>query len=422
MARPKKIEKKSFQLEFDFKNSLKVIETSEEARDLIIAMIAAKNRDRSQWRGVIAIPPTSLLDSIISQFRLKTNIPLEIPFFTFFSILSGYLLNKNINLILDDMLIKPDVWTVVLASSGAGKTYTEKKISNGLNEVMKDIEFRGTGCVSSATFVDRLSEKPHGLWIRDEFAQFLKQIENPNGPLSDMKDYLLRLHDNSTISRETKKNGNIEIEDPALSILGLTVFETFKCYVTTESMLDGFAQRFSYVIAEADPTRHFLNYPLWQIDNKSWQLRWDNLVKKIQPAYYGNKDSITAFSTSFQTLYNQQIPESFYRRIMWKAHKYAMLYHVLKEDISSELKAEDYGWAARALSLHIDDAAFLIGDHNISAIERIIQSAEKLYDKIAVTKHREATARDLISGVNAIKNAGQANAILSIIKGAKKFQ
>ncbi|MBF0398635.1 MAG: DUF3987 domain-containing protein [Desulfobacterales bacterium] len=416
MGRPKKVESKNFQLELDFKGTLKSIEKSKEARDLVIAMIRSKNKQRNQWRGLMAVPPTSLLEHIISQFQENTNIPLEIPFFTFFCMVSGYLLINEINLDICGKKIIPDIWTVILASSGAGKTYTENEISDGLIEVMKKIEFQGTGCVSSAAFINELKDKPRGLWVRDEFAQFLKQIENPNGPLSEMKDYLLRVFDNAEIQRKTKKDGLITIQCPALSILGLTVVETFKNYVTTESMLDGFAQRFCYVVAESDPQRHFLDYPIWRIENKSWQKRWEKIIKSLHSQYYSSEDLISAFAGSFQVLYSQKIPESFYRRIMWKAHKYALIYHIIREDVSKDLKAEDYGWAARALSLHIDDAAYLIGEHNLSPLERLIQAAEKIFRKSMIDTGKPPNPRDLISGIKAIKNASEAKAILEIVK------
>jgi len=49
--------------------------------------------------------------------------------------------------------------------------------------------------------------------LRDEFAQFLKSVEN-QPHFMEMKDYLLRLYDGEEISRSTLKNETI-IENPA---------------------------------------------------------------------------------------------------------------------------------------------------------------------------------------------------------------
>lgn len=416
-GRPPKVDKSNNrQLDMDFAGMMKAVEASEDARGMVLAMLASRQQQGEQWRGIIAVPPASLAELIISEFRQKSNIPLEIPFFTFLSIISGYLLDRGIYVDTELGHIHPDIWTVILASSGAGKTYTQKTITKGLSDTMKDIEFNGTGIVSSAAFVQALSEKSRGIWVRDEFAQFLKSMEQDGGPLADMKDYLLRLYDNSEITRKTK-NDLFTVEDPALTILGLTVLETFKDYVSAESMLDGFAQRFGYVIARNDPTRPWRNYPLWQVNNSAWKGAWEGIVEAVQPAYRTDPGMMQqVFAASFQALYNEQIPESFFRRLIWKATKYALIYHVMRADPSPDLTAEDFGWAARAISIHVDDVAWMIGDHNLSALERVLQAAERLDQHYRQTKGRRVKARELCQGVKAITSAAMANQILAMIQ------
>ena len=416
-GRPKKVEKSAFgQMDFDFDGMMKAVERSPDAGGMIMAMMAARDQQAGQWRGMLAVPPNSLIESVVGQFRAKSNIPLEIPFFTLLSIISGFLVRRNVVVETDALgPILPDIWTVVLASSGAGKTYTENKITKGLSTALSEIEFNGTGIVSGAAFVAALEKQPRGLWVRDEFAQFLKAIEQQQGPMSEMKDYMLRLYDNATISRETKQE-TITVEKPALTILGLTVLETFSQHVTMESMLDGFSQRFGYVIAKADPDRPWRDYPLWRVDSSGWDSRWHEIEASVQPKYFVNDElMMQAFAASFQCLYNSHIPESFFRRLMWRATKLALVYHVMSGDASPWLTATDFGWAARALSIHLDDAAWLIGDHNMSPFQRLLQSAETVIANIWEKEGRQATARDLIRGCSAIKTAEQARNILSII-------
>ena len=187
VGRPKKLHSvNSAQLEMDIEGILKAIGRSTEAQDTVLSMIAAKGQ-REQWRGMIAVPPGGLADRIIGEFRTKTNIPLEIPFFTLLSLVSGYLLKKNVVLRSNLGEIRPDIWSVILASSGAGKTYTQKSIINGLATI-GEVEFNGTGIVSSAAFVQALSINPTGVWVRDEFARYLKSIDSEQGPLAEMKD------------------------------------------------------------------------------------------------------------------------------------------------------------------------------------------------------------------------------------------
>lgn len=413
-GRPRKIRVNPGQMELDLDGIMQAMAKSDSARDTVAAMLAAhRATDVQQWRGMIAVPPGGLADAVISEFRTKTNIPLEIPFFTLLSIISGLMLAKGCVLKTPLGEILPDIWTIVLASSGAGKTYSKKNISGSLD--LSDIEFGGTGIVSAAAFVMALSAKPRSLWIRDEFAQFLKKIDADVGPMSEMKDYMLQLYDNSTIERATKKE-LITVKKPAVSILGLTVTETFGNYVSAESMLDGFAQRFSYVKADTDPARYWRDYATWQVKSERFDSGWKKIIDALNPVYTVDPDiCLSAFSTAFQSLFDDAVPESFYRRSIWKANKYAMIYHALRGDPSHELTAEDYGWAARVVYLHVKDAAWLVGAHNLGPLEKILMSAEKVVKRIYEKEKRLASTREMIQGVAAIKNVAMAQQILSLI-------
>jgi hypothetical protein len=418
-GRPRKIERRLGQLELNTEAAFKVLERSDEARDLTLALFH-RRPSTDQWRGFIAIPPDSLIEKVIEEFRHKTNIPLEIPFFTFLSILSGYLLCEGVSInILGFPRIYPDIWNIILALSGAGKTYTEDTISRALSRVMGQIEFPGTGLVSGAAFISELTKKPRGLWIRDEFAQFIKSIEF-GGPLSDMKDYLLRLYNNRKIERSTKKESITQLIDPALTILGLSVLDTFYKHVPIEMMLDGFAQRFGIVIAKADASRLWRDYPLWDVDCSTWDSRWVTMTTNLHKEYFASKVGLEAFSSTFNALFNDKLPESFYRRVLWRAHKYALMYHVLRADPSCYLTAEDYGWAARVISMQLDDMAYLVGEHNISPLERMIKSAERIGQKVN-NNGKELTTRDLIQGVSSITNVQQAKTILEMVNSKRKI-
>ena len=415
-GRPAKVATSIEQTKLDFDSILSIIERrggDSQSADTIKAMLSIKG-SRDQWRGAIAIPPATLIEAVMVEFRTKTNIPLEIPFFTVISAISGYLLKKGVTVKTSAGNIKPDIWTVVLAASGAGKTYTQNRIKEAID--MDSFSFDGTGIVSAAAFVQKLSTTPTGLWVRDEYARFLNLIEQETGPMGEMKDYMLRLYDNDKISRETKDE-TIEAKSPALSILGMTVLDTFSQYVTAESMLDGFAQRFAYVIALADPERPWTEFPLWKVDSSTFTPKWKEIEEALVHTHYEADEDVMepAFRQSFQMLFSEIVPESFYRRLMWKANKYALIYHVLKCDKSQKLTSEDYGWAARLISLHVQDAAHLIGDHNLGSLERVLVKAEEIAGRVKLTG-KTVTARDLVRGVSAIKTTAQADQILKMIK------
>jgi len=425
-GRPKKVVVKDYaQCEIDFTGMQRLIEKSDIAGQIQVMLeIVRNNKQEKQWRGMIAVPPTSLLELIIKEFREKTNIPLEIPFFVFLSLLSGILLHKKIKLkIGEDRCVTPNLWTILLAESGAGKTFVSKTIEKSIKDKDK-ILFQGTGIVSAAAFVSELSEKNNKLWIRDEFAQFLRAIESPTGPLSEMKDYCLRLYDHDRLERKTKKDV-ITVEEPSLSILGLNALGSFHKYVTAEMMMDGFSQRFQYVVARRDPERPMEKYLDWDVSTKGWDERWQSIQSCLQQEYTATSElASTAVLSSFRVCFSGlgTLDESFVRRIIWAAHPYALLYHVLRRPEETRLVAEDYGWAGRLLSMHVADLSYLIGEHNLSVVEKMVRSVEAIRQQVRAKDNREITPRDIVRGIRNIKTTQQAMSLLqfAVNYGAEK--
>lgn len=388
-----------------------------DARDTVRGMLACRDRKGiGSWRGLLAVPPGTLVEQIISAFQQGSDIPLEIPFFTLLHWLAGHLLKNDVTLTIPGVAtpVRTDLWTVLLAASGAGKSFVESEIRAAIGKDEADrIEFPGTGIASGAAFVDALAAYNKGLWIRDEFGQFLKQISKVGGNLEEVKDVLLRLHDGKRIERKTKKY-EVTINDPALAILGLSVGETFAGQVSSEDMIDGFAQRFGYIIAAKDPDRTMADFPLYQIRAGGWREKWKALTASVtHKQYIATDDAIEGYRTAFSALIpTSHIPESFYRRIMWRAHKYALIFHVLTgRGHEQELDASDYGWAARAASLHIRDAIALLSQHGMGDLERLIQRVEELKAEVAKTGET-LTPRTVIRRINSVKNAAQARELL----------
>lgn len=371
-----------------------------------------KNGD--EWRGLIATPPGSILEDIIKVFYKETNIPLEIPFFTFLHYLASFLLKSNITIGIQNQIIKPDIWSVILANSGAGKTFASSTIGKWIKE---DPDF--PDCASAAQFVTELKTHNNGFFLRDEFGQLIKGIEQ-QPHLAEMKDVLLRLYDNKKIERNTKKE-QICIENPALVILGVTVYDTFLSQIGMESLLDGFSQRFSYIIAENDPARDFKDYPFYDVmSNKiqdNMQKKWSLIKEKteINKHYIVNDEGMEAFKDTFTFLaLDSDLIESFYRRIMFKGIKYALLYHILLKKESEFIDSEDMTWAGRLCTMQLKDSAKLIDGHDKSDIQKLIELTEKAVNRMR-QNGIEITPRNLIRSVNKIRTVSEAKALLSII-------
>lgn len=391
---------------------LDLLARSEDARGTVRTMLKVR-QNPDHWRGLMATPPGSLLETVISAFHASTDIPLEIPFFATLHFLSANLLARGVTLDFAGQTVRPDLWSVVLAESGAGKTFATNLLERFTNQPAMFPE-----PASSAKFVEDLAQYNHGMWVRDEFAQFLKALEQ-QPHLAELRDYLLRLYDGKTVERNTKK-AQVRVEDPALCILGLSVLETFKDSVSPESMVDGFAQRFSYVIAKRDGQRTAKDFPIYDLRPYQEPIRegWERSVGSVQHRHYiVGPAAEAAFRESFALLMpaHDAVPASFFRRIMFRGVRYALLYHVLLGKESDTLDAVDLGWAARVCALHVKDAAWLIGEHGLPDLERLCKRAEDVRDKVLRDENRPVQPRDIVRLVHGVKNVNEARALLSMI-------
>lgn len=384
-------------------------EKKNEIIENVKAMLKVQNV-KDSWRGLVATPPGSFLETVLECFENRTDIPLEIPFFTSLHYISHYLLKNKVYINFDNQIIKPDLWTVILGPSGSGKTFSSRSIGK-----MIDCQPDFPDTSSSAKFVEELVNHNNGFWLRDEFGQFLKGIETlPQ--YSEMKDYLLRLFDGEKISRLTKKDEYI-IEDPALVILGVTVFETFLSQVGVESLVDGFSQRFNYVIAKPDPKRTMYDFPLYEISDYKEKIRteWEKTISNVNHQEYFIKEEAKAgFITAFRLMCNIELPPSFFRRIMFRGMRYALIYHILLEKKTNILDSVDMAWAGRLCAIHLKDASELLKGHDKSDLQNLLEKTESAISRMK-EKGIEISPRNLVLNVFAIKNVMQAKALLSIL-------
>jgi hypothetical protein len=398
-----------------------VLQQKEELRDRMRVMLTASQATDS-WRGLVATPPGSLLDKVISAFRKASDIPLEIPFFVPLHILSAELLKRGVLIDFMGQKIRPDLWTIILAESGAGKTLTTSELRNTM-DIDKSLLF--PQAATSARFIMELAEHNNSLWIRDEILQLLKGM-NTQTYLAEMKDMLLQVYDGDTVSRKTKKD-EVVVENPALTILGLNVYTSFAREMDANSLLDGFAQRFSYVIGKNDPERPGVNYPAYDFRPYRAGIKsaWDDLIKTMpanDTTYEVKESGMDAFKTAFEMLMPPQdkVPMSFFRRIMFRGVRYALLYHLLLRKDNLEIDDQDMGWAGRLIALHVKDAGQLLldtGDGTGGKFLQMYRKIESLRDKLA-KEGKPITPRDVVINIWGIENAGQARGLLSLLPNA----
>lgn len=391
-----------------------IAEEKENGGGVVTSMLRMKPPS-DVWSGLIATPPGSILESVISEFDRTTDIPLELPFFTTFHYVAAYLLQNNINLQYGKQLIQPDIWTILLAPSGSGKSFSEAKIRESIND-FQNLCYDMAGAISNAKYIEDLKVSNRKLHIRDEFNELYKQLASESGPMAALKDTILRLYSNSTIEYRTKKE-EIFIQNPAIVFLGMTVQDSFTATITADDLINGFAQRFGYIIAKHDPKKDIRDYPFYDIDCKKWVSKWTSLVKSIKfDTYKANKKAMDAFNTSFRLLYTGELDKSFFRRQMYRTQKYALIYHIITGNgDKQEIGPEAYGWAARVTHMLIADCCDLLNKHGISELETKMRAVERLIAKFAA-KQKDVKPRDVVQYIRSVKTAKEAQGLLDFVK------
>lgn len=394
-------------------------DVAEAVRVAVSANLLDAKQDRPGWRGMMAVPPGSGIERVLSAFRSETDIPLEVPFFSFIHFVSGWLMSKGV--LLDGPMgeMSPELWTIVLAGSGAGKTWAAEAV-----EAAAPVKSNFAQPASAKAMLDNFTQ-PWCLWTQDEIAQILKQIEKSDGPLgAEAKEYLLRAYSNSSITRKTAKD-TITVERPVLGILGLNTPESFRKALSAESLLDGFAQRFGFVWAKDDPGRPFQDYAIY--DKKSivriCQQAFDDIAKvPFHERYTIGPEAKLAFETSFGLLAKGfENSKSYFRRAIYRAFKYALIYHVMLRKTSQDIDAEDIGWGARAVSLHLADMNKVLGnaENGGTQFKQLASNVERVKKWVErrTAAGIETKPRDLKNGLRGFKDTQEAATMLELVLG-----
>lgn len=378
------------------------------------------------WDGIKVIPPGSFLEDLVELFRRQTDIPLELPLMAALSQVSGFLNALHVQYEMGGALHAPRIWTVVLAPSGSGKTFASTTVARWLlREDGYCVVPQVINAASAAKFVENIEDTPKGLWLRDEFGQFLSQIQSlPH--MEQMKDILLRAYSGEAIEHSTK-GSQIRISDHAISILGITVDDTFERQIGADSLVDGFAQRFNYLRAEADPERPMSDFPIYfeDLDSPALQIifqrmrkAWLNLIERTDlpgAIFTFEPEALQLFKDSFRALFAEAaIPGSFFRRAMFSVFSYAVLFHVISGKMGATAGPDSVSLAVRMVALHLDHARRLLDGYGLSELEKTVRKAEALRSK-RQAQGIKLKPRDLISNIREIKTTVQARSIISLL-------
>ncbi len=325
-------------------------ERIESARALVTSLLNIQDSDG--WPTLDdCIPKGSILEAVDEYFWTKTDIPRELPFFNVLHYVMAKLMQQGVEIAKGSQRILPDLWTIVVAPSGAGKTMTQKALAKAMGGQVKLFP----DASSSLQFVENLQNYRLGLFLRDEFAQFLKTITK-DASMKDVRDYLLRTYDNTDITYASTKT-KIKVNRSAISILGYSPIATLTSYLTKEMLLDGFAQRFSFCVADRDDRPIVGDYdfdglpavvsPLWQ----------EIASTPFHPVYHVDEAGRQAYDKVVQLVVTRArkegIDDSFSRRLAFNTYKYGLAYHVLTGKKDNTIHTEDLIFGAKLTALHL---------------------------------------------------------------------
>ena len=406
------------QFELPFMEEFKGL--SEEGQNFIARILTLETRDK--WHGKAAVPPGSVLDDILTHFERHTDIPLELPFIGWITYFSGWLCSQDVKVQLTDgQVLSPRLWNIALAPSGSGKTFAVNQIRKDMKAVP---EMENTA--SAVALIQAIERTPKGIWFRDEMGQYLKSITT-QPHMEKAKDVLLNAYNGDRLEHTTKKD-KIEVEDYAFSILGITVFETFLSQVGTEALVDGFAQRFSIIVAQKDAKRPMTDFPIY-FDNRKMNRDDERRKKRItneMKALLGrdikgqtlgvSEDAMDIFTAMFQESFQGQMPESFYRRLMLIMLSYAANYHYILGHTGNTINNQAMAYASRVVMIHLKDTKRLLQEGGYGELHTLIEKCQTWKNAWEHKSGKKAKARDLISGVRQIKTISEANAILKILQ------
>lgn len=388
--------------------ALKVAGATQEHRSAVLAMLAA--HAMPSWRTENVVPADTFLETVATAFETGTDIPTEIPIFVALNMLAAYCLGRGVKIKIDsDQWIDPTLWTVILAGSASGKTWTINALTKATGADLP----RFPDVSSAAKFMETLEQNNNSVWFKDEFGKFMRSLSEQTS-MAELKNYLLRTYDGGLIERNTLGRG-IEIEKPALCICGFSVTDTWLDELPEGSLVDGLAQRFNLIVAKPNNRVE----PFFSISHAAEGLRrdWSAIAsRELHSEYVLNNGARQTYADLFVQAHKEtkiRVPASFQRRIYFGALRYALLYHLLLGKDSRELDAEDVMWGWQPCKRHLADAAWLLGDHNLSQLQAQLLAVEKIVMK-ARAEGRVPKARDIVANVHSIRRADEARALLKL--------
>jgi hypothetical protein len=328
-------------------------------------------------------------------FAKHSLIPVEIPIWAMLTYTAQWLGQRSITIELDEgniggpNSVKPTLWTLIFAPSGAGKTFSVEIIGSGLEGIMK-IQPPDSG----AGLRDGLLLANGGarLLVWDELGADLELAMSSGSANAGVRRQLIDAYSGKV--RKSLAGGKAEFAPVQLCLLGLTQTELVNEHFAPSDWKSGLMQRFTLVCAGAQPLPQDDTECGRRIDVApvARELRASGLVAEwgkdleaadLHPHYIvsGGADTYAHRRLGFlkRTLGTDS---SFALRALYTARKLALVLHVLNGNGSQIIDVEDMknAWDVVEVSLH--DLKYLTDQGEQQEIRKLYDVAEAAYIKM----------------------------------------
>ncbi len=379
---------------------------TENEQDQLIAMLALK--DCPGALCVEGLIPQGSFPERLCKFFLKSDASYALPLFQLIMIASSYLTQGGAALWINGLgRQRPILWTIALASSGSSKTLATDKVAEILLPKGNDTPLRmfPTGSTDAQWIID-LKENNGAYWYQDEAGQLFQNILKHSN-YTRIKPWMLDAYSHNPIANRLKgEETKLEIEDPHFTFFGLSVRETWARNVDAASMLDGFCQRFNYVIAEprtdTDMFDHFLSFCGDGID--AWKAElgevWEALCAQENAlGTYQMEEEVMPFLKGWwrglRTNWGDgALPASFIRRTGFSILSYLVVLHFLLGKSRHPIDLETAELATKYAEYHLESTLLMMREYGSDQRDQICKVAN-LREVMMADGAAKVTIRDI---------------------------
>jgi len=354
---------------------------NEEERRLLVSMLTMQ-RNPLALDIERLVPKGSFMARILRHFE-DTDISYALPLFgTIMTAASWLTQNGAVLEIAGVGKIRPTLWTIALAESGNAKTLAADRLRTILGDGCGEPPVRMLPAPGSdAQWIMDLAENNGSYWFQDEVGKFFSSVLREK-LLARIKPWMLSAYSHEPISNRLRTS-SVEIEDPAFTFFGLSVFSTWHEDIDAVSMLDGFCQRPNYVLAAERPDTsmfdHFLYFEGRHVAAAEADLRelWHALCAQPGAAgpYHLDPQVLPYLRSWWSGLRHQWgdagVPASFIRRIGFSVLRYLVVLHFLFGKSRNLIDVETAHLATHFAEFHLESTREMLQTYDNRSAQRM---------------------------------------------------